>query len=369
VTADEKQPGLSRFGRFITSAPMLLSKYLWVWPVLGALVLIAVGFWVRNRVEGATRAELASRLQTLLNADVAALRLWFTERQSDARSFASDLPIQSAIIDLVELARTSDATEDVLANSEAAKTIQQHLKPLMDAHQYLDYVVLNADRRILASPYRRQVGRLAPRSYEMFMWRSLRGELAVSRPIAREATLSQRAEGPLMFVSAPVKSSSGSVVAVLALRMKPEEEFTRIFSVAHMVETGEAYAFDHRAVMLTASRFDQELKKRKLIPDAPEATAILNMRLVEPNDGPEGERRRVGGSKEPRLTRMAASALMGEEGSDVQGYPNYRGVEVAPGRGCRNTEWVWPPRSRPARPFGRCICCGKHSLCCFYSWS
>src|SRR6185369_2773239 len=133
-----------------------------------------------------------------------------------------------------------------------------------------------------ASPYRRVVGHLAPKSYEMFMWRCLRGELAVSRPLAREATLSQRAEGPLMFVSAPVKSGSGQVVAVLALRMKPEEEFTRIFSVARMGETGEAYAFDHRAVMLTASRFDDELKKRKLIPDAPESTAILNMRLVEP---------------------------------------------------------------------------------------
>src|SRR5262249_34972954 len=162
--------------------------------------------------------------------------------------------------------------------------------------------------RVLASPYRRQVGHPAPRNYEMFLWRSLRGELAVSRPVAREATLSQRAEGPLMFVSAPVKSAAGKVIAVLALRMKPEEEFTRIFSVARVGETGEAYAFDHRAVMLTASRFDQELKKRKLIPDAPEATAILNMRLVEPNDGQDARRT----FREPRLTRMAASALMGE---------------------------------------------------------
>jgi tRNA A-37 threonylcarbamoyl transferase component Bud32 len=322
--------------RFITGAPVLLSRHLWIWPVLGAIVLGAVGYWVRNRVEGATRAELASRLQTLLNADVAALRLWFSERQSDAKSFAADLPIQGAIGDLVELARTTDATGDVLANSEPAKSLQLHLKPLLDAHEYLDYLVLSPDRRILASPYRRQVGQLAPRSYEMFMWRALRGELAVSRPVAREATLSQRAEGPIMFVSAPVKSHAGTVIAVLALRMKPEEEFTRIFSVARMGETGEAYAFDHRAVMLTASRFDQELKRRKLIPDAPEATAILNMRLIEPNGGPEGGQGRSRGWKEPRLTRMAASALMGEEGYDVQGYANYRGVQVV-------GAWTWLP--------------------------
>jgi eukaryotic-like serine/threonine-protein kinase len=334
VTADQKEPGVSRWGRLLASAPAVLSRYLWVWPLAGAILLGAVGIWVRNRVEGATRAELASRLQTLLNADVAALRLWFSERQSDARSFASDLPIQAAILDLVELSRTTGATEDVLANADAARRLQMYLKPLMDAHQYLDYVVLGADRRVLAAPSRRQVGQLAPRIYEMFMWRSLRGELAVSRPVPREATLSQRAEGPLMFVSAPVKARSGSVVAVLALRMKPEEEFTRIFSVARMGETGEAYAFDHRAVMLTASRFDQELKKRKLIPDAPEATAILNMRLVEPLDGAGKSPR--GRPHDPRLTRMAASALMGEEGYDVQGYRNYRGEEVV-------GAWTWLP--------------------------
>src|SRR5579862_4778492 len=282
VNAEAKSARLARFWRFIADAPQMLSRHLWVWPLLAALVLGAVGYWVRNRVEGATRAELASRLQTLLNADIAALRLWFSEKQADAKSFAADVRIQEAIVTLVELARRTDATEDILENSESAKNLHLYLQPLLEAHSYLDYVVLDADRRILASPYRRLTGRMAPRTYEMFMGRSLRGELAVSRPFAREATLSQRAEGPLMFVSGPVRNTNGTVVAVLALRIKPEEEFTRIFSVARMGETGEAYAFDHRAVMLTASRFDQELKRRGFIPDAPEATAILNMRLVEP---------------------------------------------------------------------------------------
>jgi len=336
VTTDAHPPFHIRFGRFITHAPVLLSKHLWIWPLLGALILGAVGLWVRDRVEGATRAELASRLQTLLNADIAALRLWFSERQADARSFAADVRIEESIGKLVDLARSNDVTEESLANSEPARTLQLYLKPLLDAHEYLDYIVLSPDRRILASPYRRLVGHPAPRSYDMFMWRSLRGELAVSRPFAREATLSQRAEGPLMFVSAPVKSPGGSIIAVLAVRMRPEMEFSRIFSVARMGETGEAYAFDHRAVMLTASRFDDELKKRGLIPDSPETTAILNMRLIEPIVGPDGRLVRNTSSHDTRLTRMAASALMGEEGYDVQGYRNYRGVQVV-------GAWSWLP--------------------------
>ncbi len=332
MTAEPDMPLRRRARQWVTNAPGLLWRHLWVWPLLGAVVLGLVGFWVRNRVEGATRSELASRLQTLLNADVAALRLWFSERQSDVRSIASDLVVQATVAQLAELARSSDATEDVLVNAESAKKLVLYLKPLLDAHQYLDYMVISADRKILATPYHRLVGRQAPRSYEMFLGRSLRGELAVSRPFAREATLVQRAEGPLMFVSAPVRSEDGKVLAVLALRMKPEEEFTRIFSVARMGETGEAYAFDHRAVMLTASRFDQELKRRHLIPDAPEATAILNMRLVEPATPNQPAH----ATRDPRLTRMAASALMGEEGYDVQGYVNYRGERVV-------GAWTWLP--------------------------
>jgi tRNA A-37 threonylcarbamoyl transferase component Bud32 len=277
---------------------------------------------------------LASRLQTLLNADVAALRLWFSEKEADTKSFASDVRIQGAIVELAQLERASKPTPESLENSAAAQTLQLYLKPLLETQNYLDYVVVGTNRRILASPHRYLVGRSTPRSYDMFLGRALRGEMAVSRPFAREATLSQRAEGPTMFVAAPVRSAEGVVVAVLGLRMKPEEEFSRIFSVARMGRTGEAYAFDHRGMMLTASRFDDELKKLSLIPNAPEATAILNMRLIDPGaDLARGERPPAQ-QKEAALTRMAASALTGDDGYDVHGYRNYRGVKVV-------GAWAW----------------------------
>ena len=104
--------------------------------------------------------------------------------------------------------------------------------------------MVSPDKRILASTQPHVVGTRTPRSYDLFLNRALEGQLAASRPFARQADLSQRAEGPTMFVAAPVKSTNGTVIAVLGLRMKPEKEFTSIFSVARMGETGEAYAFD-----------------------------------------------------------------------------------------------------------------------------
>ncbi len=172
-----------------------------------------------------------------------------------------------------------------------------------------------------------QVGTQAPRDYNLFLNKALDGQLAASRPFARQAALGQRVEGPTMFVAAPVKSTNDTVIAVLSLRMRPEKEFTSIFSVARIGETGESYAFDRPALMLTATRFDPELKMLGLIPPGRENTAILNLKLLDP----EQELQPGDPPAKPRdqlnLTRMAASATMGNSDFDVRGYRNYRGVQ------------------------------------------
>jgi tRNA A-37 threonylcarbamoyl transferase component Bud32 len=322
--------------RFLTRVPLLLSKHLWVWPLLGAVVLVAVGYWVRDRVETATRSELASRLTTLLYADIAALRLWFSQQESDARSLAADVRIEAAIVELAEIAKITNVSQELLTNSAAARTLQQNLRPVIEAQRYLDYVVIGADKRILAATHPRLVTRTAPRGYDSFVDRALRGRSSVSRPFAREATLSQRAEGPTMFVVAPVNAAGGKVVAVLALRMRPEEQFSQIFSVARMGDSGEAYSFDRRGVMLTASRFEDELKRLGLVPKDPEATAILNLRLLDPEVNLERGEQPNKARRDLHLTKMAAAAVLGDDGVDVVGYRNYRGVKVV-------GAWAWLP--------------------------
>jgi eukaryotic-like serine/threonine-protein kinase len=312
----------------------VLSKHLWAVPLLGAVVFGLVGLWVRSRVEETTRAELAARLKTVLNADVNALRLWFTEREFDAKSFASDARIQGAIAELAALAKDTNVTSVALANSAAARALHAQLQPLLEAQDYLAYVIVSPDKRILAATHPDVVGARAPRSYDLFLNKALDGQLAASRPFARRLDLDEQVEGPTMFVAAPVKSTNGDVIAVLSIRMRPEKEFSSIFSVARMGETGESYAFDRTAHMLTVTRFDPELKTLGLIPPGRENTAILNLKLLDP-----GQELRPGDPPgKPRdqlnLTRMAASATLGESDYDVRGYRNYRGVEVV-------GAWAW----------------------------
>jgi eukaryotic-like serine/threonine-protein kinase len=315
-------------------APQVLSKHLWAVPLVGALVFALVGLWVRGRVEQTTRAEIAARLQTVLQANINALRLWFTEREFDAKSFAADIRVQALIAELAALARDTNITQEALADSASAQTLRRHLQPLLEAQDYLEYVVVSPDKRILAATDLSMIGLRAPRPYDLFLSKALEGQLAASRPFARQANPSLRAEGPTMFVAAPVKSTNNAIIAVLSLRMKPEKEFTSIFSVARMGQTGESYAFDRSGLMLTATRFDPELKALGLIPFGRENTAILNLNLLDP----EHELRAGEPPGKPRnqlnLTRMASSATMGNDEFDVRGYRNYRGLEVV-------GAWAW----------------------------
>lgn len=332
-------PGIGRTARVFTRAMLLVSKHLWVWPLLGAVVLVLVGTWVRSEVDRVTRAEVASRLTALLNADIAALRLWFSERESDARSFAADIQVQGAVSYLAELAQTTNATPAALTSSAAATTLQMYLKPLLGAQNYFDYMVISPDRRIIASLKAEFVGRPAPKAFDFFFEQVMAGEVGFLRPFARESGSSDSVDPVSMFVAAPVRSSTGKIIAVLALSIKPEDEFSRIFSVARMGRTGESYAFDRRGMMLTASRFDKQLKALRLIPNTPGATAILNLRLLDPGvDLSVGEISSKPRSELP-LTRMAKAAVMGEDGYDVQGYRNYRGVLVV-------GAWAWLPEFR-----------------------
>ncbi len=322
--------------RFFTRMPSLLLRHLWVWPVFGAVLLMLVGIWVHKRIEGAMKVEIVSRLQTLLNADVASLRLWFSGQMLDAHSLTIDPRVQQAVVELAALAAKPGSTVAAVADCQSARSLREYLMPQLQAQQYVDYVVIGTDRRILASPRRQAVGRPAPRGYELFMERALAGQLAVSRPFPREAGPEQRIAEATMFVAAPVKSAKGQVVAVLGLRMKPEDEFSRIFSIARMGKTGESYAFDARGLMLTASRFDSELKRQGVIPNAPGATAILNVRLAEPAARYRWRGDELRKGEGAPLTRMAMSATRGRTGYDVNGYPNYRGVEVV-------GAWTWLP--------------------------
>ncbi|MBI4383172.1 MAG: PAS domain S-box protein [Nitrospinae bacterium] len=179
-------------------------------------------------------------------------------------------------------------------------------------------------------PARRQVASAAPApigSAQMANERH-RGQSGLGHPPLRQ--------GATMFVSTPVAGDDGQIAGVFAFRVKPEADFSKIFTTSRWGETGETYAFDANGLLLTDSRFNHHLQAIGLIPSRPESPAILTVEIRDPGGNMvEGFRPAVPRGWQP-LTKMAASAVKGESGLDVDGYRDYRGVPVI-------GAWRWIP--------------------------
>ncbi|MCL5097420.1 MAG: serine/threonine protein kinase, partial [Candidatus Omnitrophica bacterium] len=303
------------------------------------------GLWVRVGVERAINNELAAHLQSVLSAEVNALRVWFKEKESDVKTLALDAQIQAGIAELVERNRDGKASPAELSGSPAAKELRLCLRQRLEPQGYSDFIVVDKKgKRILASFEERLIGRREPDAYGEYVHRTFRGYSTATRPFPSEVPLPDaagipHAEVPTMFVMAPVRNTNGVIIAALALRMQPEEEFDKLFSIGHMGESGETYAFDRDGLMLTRGRFESELKSLGLLPDQQDDSPVLRLRLLDPGVDLRKSKPSSRPNHDLGLTKMAAEATRGRSGFDTHGYRDYRGVPVM-------GAWTWLPDYR-----------------------
>lgn len=145
---------------------------------------------------------------------------------------------------------------------------------------------------------------------------------AVSAPLgAGEAGLG----GSVVLAGAQVKLTDDEA-ARLVFVFDARKDFFRILGQPALAPSAETYAFDDLGVMLSNSRFPDELRRLGLLPQEPEAQTPHRLRLCDP--GGDSPTARLGVGAELPLTRMAAAATRGEDGSDWRGYRDYRGVDV-----------------------------------------
>ena len=112
----------------------------------------------------------------------------------------------------------------------------------------------------------------------------------------------------MMFVSAPVVNERDEVVALLVLYLR-SREFDKILTVARWGGTGETYAFDRAGLMITGSRFDQQLRDAGLLPKEPRSQgAALRIEIRDPGGNVVEGFRPSGNIGDLPLTKMAAAA-------------------------------------------------------------
>ncbi len=139
-----------------------------------------------------------------------------------------------------------------------------------------------------------------------------------------------------MFVAAPIRDDSFQVAAVLGLRIDPEKEFSRLTSLGRFGETGETYAFDKDGRMVSESRFDDSLIILGLLPDQENVRSILQVLVRDPGGDITAGYRPTARRRELPPTFAVQEAVAGRPGVNVEGYRDYRGVNVV-------GAWRWLP--------------------------
>jgi len=313
---------------------------MWIWPVVACVVLLTIGWWVRGAVEQALKDKMAGELQTILNADVAALKIWLATQQADAEAIGDDDEVQLATAQIDAMGDKGATAGDLLA-SEALVELRSVLEPWVEAHDLQGFAIINQERRILAADRDELVGNETLAKDVDFINAVFDDKTAVSHPFKSAIMLNDddgvaRAGVPTMFVGAPIYNEKDEVIAALCLRIPPEKDFTEILSIARAGESGETYAFDKNGLLLSQSRFDDTLKQIGLLTDDETTRSILNVQIRDPEvDMTTGKRPAKRLADRP-LTRMAEAAAAGEDGVDVDGYRDYRGVPVV-------GAWTWLP--------------------------
>ena len=322
------------------SRSFLRTQY-WIWPLVAAVILVFVGVFVRRHMEGAMKAQIAANLQTILNANAEALRAWAATVKSRAEAVSEDSRVADLVAGIVQRAGQPGISKATLLAAPQLAQLRTLIQPQLEHYGFSGYVVLDPNFVAVAAAREETIGMTSPPGYEERLRRCLEGEIIVTPPFSSVGMLPDaqgnlRTGVPTMFAAAPVRSADGKVIAALCLRIAPEKDFTRILATARSGQSGETYAFGRTGLMLSASRFDEELKRLGLIPDTPDAQAILTLELRDPladlSRGKPSPKRRA----EQTLTRPVAAAIAGQDGVDVAGYRDYLGV---PSVGA----WKWLP--------------------------
>ncbi|MBT5469642.1 MAG: PAS domain S-box protein, partial [Nitrospina sp.] len=278
------------------------------------------------------------QLRLTLATNVESLRLFFEDKKLDASVLADQPEIHHNIISLIKLSEQKDLPATNFLQSSPLKWLREHLGTSCKKYGFIGFVVFDATGLQVGALLDEPIGRRQLIESSVFFYRSMQGETVVSNPFEGEVGLPDE-KGQFIenqttqFVSTPIKDQDGNILGVLAFRLRPQKEFGRILAISRFGKTGETYAFNDSALLVSNSRFDSQLAKMGLI--SGDESSIFNISIRNPGRDLRRKPLFPGESSENwPLTEMAKNALKKNSGLNLEGYKDYRGVPVV-------GVWIW----------------------------
>lgn len=288
--------------------------------IAGFTLLIAVIFsyvsWLLvQKEEQKLQTSTHNLFQVFLDTTQQTLQTWRDKEMQVVLTFSRDRELINHFKQLLKLENDPAG----LISHPSQRALRRQLKNLLDSMDYQGYFLISPAGISLASSRDSNIGtgNLLLKNEKLFA-KVMAGQPVLSIPVRSDVPL-ENLHGELqeglatMFALAPVVDRDSRVIGALALRIDPQSRFIGLLSGVRLAKTGEAYVVDRRGLMLSESRFVEELHTRGLLPPDVQQSE-LNVMVREPDTG--------------LLTRPARDFYRQLSGESLEPYIDYRGVKV-----------------------------------------
>lgn len=288
--------------------------------LLVSFIIVVATVIAQIKLDQIDRQSTANNLETSLNITRASLESWLEHESQSAKTWANDPLIKAWARSLSK----RDSTPQALSKAPEQDALSNWLNPICTAKAYVSYLLINKDGTIIASKSPNDYG--APSFYQDK--EDLRAKLEAKETVVTMPSSNKRGEENIK-IATPIFRKDNLFAATLVFELSPEQHFASILTQARIGKTGESYAFSKDSLILTPSRFEDELWANGIL--APGQPSQLNIHLKESLLQPHPEDSQT---IEAANTFMTAVATMGISGTETKGYIGYTGRMVI-------GSWVW----------------------------
>ena len=294
-------------------------------------------------------AGVENNLQSTLQNTWERMHIWVGEKQNFLKQLGRSQELVNAVAEMIEKNLVNQQLAENFNHSRVHSTFSQITKDLGEFN-YL--IVDRAATNIAASDpsivgNKNELFTLKPELLEQ----ALQGRILFVPPVHIDTLTELNEDGkddvlPTMYFLGPLQNTDGEIVAIMLQQIDPSKGFSKVLQFSRVGESGESYAFNAEGILLSDSRFDDQLREIGLI--APDNHGILTIEIRDPGGNMVEGYRPVTKQAQQPLTRMARNAItMQGHGiskdrditansimTDLDGYNDYRGVPVV-------GAWLW----------------------------
>ena len=299
----------------------------------GVMIFIAITALItRNEMISAEVAQVEEHVLTTLSITHEAMSSWIHHQHEMAAAWAEAGTINQITEGLLAINLTR---EELRASPQHAEMLDLLATPLL-AGVYSSYDLIDLDGVVLSSSRASRIGTewRDPDQGDAaeYSWiHDSRAEMLIT-PSQQDFAVEQDTDSVRISFTHPVKAADGAMIASIAFTVDPAADLQAILQRGDFGATGETFVFDATGRLITASRFTDQLRTIGLIEDG--ESTILNVSLRDPGVNLLADGEGAWPIDERPLTLLASEALAGRPGSNVDGYRDYRGVDVI-------GAWVW----------------------------